>query len=384
MAIIKCPECGRQISDMAPVCPNCGVEIAGKIVKCSHCGEVYLKDHQACPICHTPTPFQHSHPESAVPPPVEHQPTIPTGQVERPQPLDDNQQPRKRVYGVLITVVTFVALVVALFFYFKTNTEKAQEQQAYEVAMRSNDPSVMQNYIDTNPDAPQEHLDSVRARLDKIKVVENDWNNAVVSGSKEALLDFLQKYPESTHKVEAQLKIDSLDWKVAQSLNTLEGVQSYIDAHPNGRYLEDANEMLKTLKASTVQPEEKQAATAALRRFFQAINERNENKLLASVSGVMTNFLDKSDATGEDVLSFMHKIYKEGITNMNWRLGSDIQVDKKEVGDEIYTYFVQCSVTQQVESTDATKSGVHHYRVKATVSPDGLLSSFGLVRIIND
>ena len=42
MAIIKCPECGRQISDKAPTCPSCGVEIAGKITKCPHCGEVYL------------------------------------------------------------------------------------------------------------------------------------------------------------------------------------------------------------------------------------------------------------------------------------------------------------------------------------------------------
>lgn len=35
MAIIKCPECGHQTSDKAPVCPNCGVEIAGKIIKMS-------------------------------------------------------------------------------------------------------------------------------------------------------------------------------------------------------------------------------------------------------------------------------------------------------------------------------------------------------------
>lgn len=28
MALIKCPECAREISDRAPVCPNCGVPIA--------------------------------------------------------------------------------------------------------------------------------------------------------------------------------------------------------------------------------------------------------------------------------------------------------------------------------------------------------------------
>ena len=53
MAIIKCPECGHQISDKAPICPSCGVEIAGKITRCTNCGEVYFNDQQLCPSCHT-------------------------------------------------------------------------------------------------------------------------------------------------------------------------------------------------------------------------------------------------------------------------------------------------------------------------------------------
>lgn len=52
MAMIKCPECGHQISDKAPVCPNCGVEIAGKIMKCPQCGEIYFKEQEMCPNCH--------------------------------------------------------------------------------------------------------------------------------------------------------------------------------------------------------------------------------------------------------------------------------------------------------------------------------------------
>ena len=52
MSMIKCPECGHQISDKAPVCPNCGVEIAGKITKCPQCGEVYFNDQGTCPNCH--------------------------------------------------------------------------------------------------------------------------------------------------------------------------------------------------------------------------------------------------------------------------------------------------------------------------------------------
>lgn len=29
MALIKCPECGREISDQAEICINCGIKIAG-------------------------------------------------------------------------------------------------------------------------------------------------------------------------------------------------------------------------------------------------------------------------------------------------------------------------------------------------------------------
>ena len=50
--IIKCPECGHQVSDKAPVCPSCGVEIAGHIIKCSYCSELYLKEEPSCPNCH--------------------------------------------------------------------------------------------------------------------------------------------------------------------------------------------------------------------------------------------------------------------------------------------------------------------------------------------
>ena len=56
MAIIKCPECGHQISEKATICPSCGVEIDGKITRCVHCGEVYFKDDGICPHCYRSLP----------------------------------------------------------------------------------------------------------------------------------------------------------------------------------------------------------------------------------------------------------------------------------------------------------------------------------------
>lgn len=55
MALINCPECGKEISDQATACPNCGVTInssrnqsnaetnKGHSVKCPKCGSSNLQ-----------------------------------------------------------------------------------------------------------------------------------------------------------------------------------------------------------------------------------------------------------------------------------------------------------------------------------------------------
>jgi len=37
MALIKCPECGKEVSDTAKACPNCGAPIDTSI-RCPKCG----------------------------------------------------------------------------------------------------------------------------------------------------------------------------------------------------------------------------------------------------------------------------------------------------------------------------------------------------------
>lgn len=54
MAIIKCPECGQQVSELAANCPGCGCPINGNIDHCPECGEIVLKTYAECPKCHCP------------------------------------------------------------------------------------------------------------------------------------------------------------------------------------------------------------------------------------------------------------------------------------------------------------------------------------------
>ena len=58
MAMIDCPECGKQVSDKAPACPACGVPVASpqqEKIFCSKCGKDIDKDAIVCPACGVPT-----------------------------------------------------------------------------------------------------------------------------------------------------------------------------------------------------------------------------------------------------------------------------------------------------------------------------------------
>ena len=120
MALINCPECGRQVSDKAAVCPHCGVTIAAK-------------------------------------------------------PRKSNRAP------IIITAAVIALAIVAVGFYYYNNVESDNEMEAYENAMACNEPAIMENYLDMYADAPQAHRDSVMAHLAILRKGETDWSDALVN-----------------------------------------------------------------------------------------------------------------------------------------------------------------------------------------------------------
>lgn len=56
MALIKCPECGNNVSDKAKACPNCGFPVKDIISKktCPECGNEVSDKVKACPNCGFP------------------------------------------------------------------------------------------------------------------------------------------------------------------------------------------------------------------------------------------------------------------------------------------------------------------------------------------
>lgn len=434
MAIIKCPECGRQISDKAPTCPSCGVEIAGKITKCPSCGEVYFSNLEMCPNCHELNPLltrmtpqagmNQQAPANQAPSMAQQQeaenaakqnairqeemrrqemlrqqtrpqtpvrtatpPTPPVPPVRPQQTHSQNggngegtQEKKKSNRGVIIISLIFAFLVCGIFYYFYDSANKNKELEAYEYAMQSSDPMVLQSYLDTYKDADEAHRDSIMAHLELLKQTDQDWTNAVVSGSKEALQAYLDKYPNSPHKQEVLNKIDSIDWNVAKNADNVEAYQAYLAAHSDGSHIEEAENAMKKAKSRDLQPEEKDMISSLFRHFFQSINTRDTDGLQASCEDILSSLLGKNSATKADVVTFMNKLYKDDVTNLNWFLTNDYQIKKREVGDEDYEYQVQFSAREEVQLTDGTKK-TNHFKINATVSPDGKVSAFNMSKI---
>lgn len=147
---------------------------------------------------------------------------------------------RKFLWIVLVVVLVFLAGAAYGAYYLYQQTLGNSEQSAYENAIQSTEPAVLQNFLDIHVAASQAHRDTVAARLERLKRIDQLWTNVVRSKSKAEIRKYIQLYPQSVHVIEARLLIDSLDWVLAENINTVESYKTYLDNHSDGLYYDVA------------------------------------------------------------------------------------------------------------------------------------------------
>ena len=370
MAIIKCPECGHQVSDKAASCPSCGVGIAGKVIKCPECGEIVFNDQALCPNCHCPLNNEVAEPVAAA---------------KKTVPHIESEAKRKGKKSLTPWIVAFfialAAVLVGLYYY---NASKVQnEQEAYDNAMLSSEPAVLQNYLDTYSDAPVEHRDSIMSHLEVLKRVDLDWTNAVVSNSKSAILRYMQLHPNSIHSVEAKIKIDSLDWIDATQKNTAEAYQKYIEDHADGMYVDQAHDAFSQIDARKVNDDDKMRMSRVFSSFFNALASNDEVALTSCVDNILTSFLHKANASKTDVIGYMHKIHQApDVVKIEYRLNNDWKIEKIDNGGDGFSYVVAFSVDQAIEHSQEGEGAFNTYKVSAKVSADEKITELNMQRII--
>ena len=276
--------------------------------------------------------------------------------------------------------VAMVATTVGVLFYLSSKSDR--EMEAYRSAIESEEPAVMNSYLELFPDAPVAHRDSVMLLLSRFERTEKEWRDAVASGTRRAIEEFLRLYPKTIHLIEAKVKLDSIDWQRVMTERTAEAVQAYLRNHPDGEHSYEAKDLAEQLENKAVSSEEQLTVESIVMHFFYAIAEQNELMLTDVVDNVMKNFLHKNNATKNDVIAYMNKQYApEDIVSMSFRSNNDWEVEKVMTDDGSYYFDVKGSVDQRINRTDNSREGFVTLKVHAVLTANQKITELNLQKL---
>ena len=164
---------------------------------------------------------------------------------------------RKVFWSALIVGFVLALIIVLLGIYYARKTQMENEFRAYENALISTEPAVLQNFLDMYIEAPVAHRDSIKVLLQTLMKIDRDWENARISQSKSALQLFIDRNPDNVHVREARLLIDSLDFETARMINTMESFKKYMNEHEQGYYYDEAKSEYDRLEQEMIRAAQK-------------------------------------------------------------------------------------------------------------------------------
>jgi hypothetical protein len=405
--IIKCPECGHQVSDKAPICPSCGVEIAGHLIKCSYCGEIYLKEDAVCPNCHHSVSTDNSVNEDDVKtkpvkddsqnngdyseaetssvelvvsaesieeePRLDGTPTQDTLTIESPssdaevstddmivKPESKNNNHTPLFVSLLIALVICAVL---LFFYKRGNDN--HEAEEYKIALKSNNRQVMEQYLEDYPNAPLIHINSINNLLKQTQQNNDEWGRVIQQNTIASYKAYLETHPNTPYKNEILKRIEELYWNEVVNQNTEAAYLGYREKYPKGIHVKEADEKLKIMLDNTSTPSEEKVAVSAVRQFLQGLNSRSTSKI-EGVTASSFNFLGAGGATIADVSKYMReKLYQADVKEITWQLGTVLNAttDKSEDGTTVQ----KITIPARLEIVREGGKGSNKYTIKAQI-----------------
>ena len=405
--IIKCPECGHQVSDKAPICPSCGVEIAGHLIKCSYCGEIYLKEDAVCPNCHHSASTDNSVNEDDVKTEpvkddsqnngdyseaetssvelvvsaesIEEEPRLdgtptqdtltigsPSSDAEvstddmivKPESKNNNHTPL-----FVSLLIALVICAVLLFFYKRGNDN--HEAEEYKIALKSNNRQVMEQYLEDYPNAPLIHINSIRDLLKQTQQNNDEWGRVIQQNTTASYKAYRGTHPNTPYKNEILKRVEELYWNEVVNQNTEAAYLGYREKYPKGIHVKEADEKLKIMLDNTSTPSEEKVAVSAVRQFLQGLNSKSTSKI-EGVTASSFNFLGAGGATIADVSKYMReKLYQADVKEITWQLGTVLNAttDKSDDGTTVQ----KITIPARLEIVREGGKGSNKYTIKAQI-----------------
>lgn len=269
MSLIKCPECGHEVSDLAASCPQCG-----------------------CPIGQP-----------------SRQPSAPAPQPKQPAP--------KRAVGT-IAILSLVILALggagAWYLFFRGGND-ADERARYDKIIRFQNEEMLDSmgaalneYFDTYT-SDAYHYSQLKALNDRFFTERADWQAANGIKSLDAIRHFLDVHPDGLYLKQANRQYDSLSFVAAVQAETREAYEHYLSQFPQGAYTEKARQKMAELDKVELSIDEKMSVTETLTAHFDALASNDKTALTATLASKINSYIGKADPELEDIYAYMQNMH---------------------------------------------------------------------------
>ena len=203
MALINCPNCGKEVSDQAASCIHCGAEIPTPKpeevdegpARCPECGTEIQGDEEACQNCGCPLKPITQESEGAKPEQSENSVVQPAN-AETSAP----QKVKNRTLLVVIAIAVVAIAAVAIGFAFNAHQEQVKQEQEAAAAQAAAEKAAADKkaaynqYIDDMTKSMTLMIAGAAQAETLGNTVRNVWNSAIFEGSPDAWDEEIRAY----------------------------------------------------------------------------------------------------------------------------------------------------------------------------------------------
>ncbi len=322
MAIIQCPECGRDVSTEAKNCPQCGFPIRR-----------------------------------------------------------DKSRPARVAAIVVAAVAALAAAAVACWKCGLVGGHGLTEREAWAAVERQvarDDPDslaiALDCYFDAFPDG--KYLLQAQTMKKNYEKELADWTRLLNGSLTRATLEsFLYDHPEGFFRSRAMARMDSIDYAAAVDAGTPEAFYDYLERYPSGRFVGEAKARLAKTEVARLSEAEEGSAKRAVAAHFDALSA-NSGDIASTVASALA-YMGKEEATPQDVLDYMERTHAGGEEKHFETSGMAVT---KSYAGSVPMYNVRFRLVETIVAADADSACQRSFEGEAALNADYRITALRLHR----
>ena len=194
------------------------------------------------------------------------------------------------------------------------------------------------------------HSSEAKSMYENLVREKAAWNAAVRQNNAQAMHDFMDMFSNGFYHKTAYVKLDSLAFLEAKNKNTKEAIDYYIDTYSDGKYIEQAMAISEKLNNGNLTKQEREDIKTVLDNHFQALTDDDEALLRTTLGKTVNSYLGKMDLTIDDMVDYMHSLSEENGGDGGFYTVHNIDIKKFDDPGASVIYNVQFNLTNTVIS----------------------------------